>query len=436
VQRPVNGVQLLGDISTGVFRLFLPAQFRQAAIKSLHDVHHPGVRATCRLVSAAFCWPHMKKQTAAATRSCLGCQRGKTHRHVHLQPEHIPVPHRRFAHLHVDLVGPLPHSAGMTYMFTMVDRTTRWPEVVPLASITAADCAQALLTGWAQRFGVPSAITSDRGPQFTSAVWAALCSLLNITRSTTTAYHPQSNGIVERFHRRLKDALRARAARPDWTKHLPWVLLGIRTAWRDESNFSPADAVYGSQPLLPGQFLDSPENPSPSFNADFQDILAGRPPTGTAHHSSPEPADLPEDLLLARYVLVRRDGHQPPLSPAYNGPYLVLERSLRISNLRSVDRTDNVSTLRLKPCHTPPDAQVEAAKPPRRGRPPKNRPPTTPPAPPTPPPTPIPAPLPGHAPNRKRVTFRCPAVSMPPPPRFHPSGHPARTTARPASYAV
>jgi hypothetical protein len=218
--------------------------------------------------------------------------------------------------------------------------------------------------------------------------------------------------------------------------------MGIRTAWRDESNFSPADAVYGSQPLLPGQFLGSPENPSPSFIADFQGVLAGRPPTSTAHHSSPEPASLPEDLLLAGYVLVRRDGHQPPLSPAYDGPYLVLERSLRFFKLKIGDRTDNVSTLRLKPCHTPPDAQVKEADPPHRGRPPKNKPPTTPPvppAPPAPPPSPIPAPLPGHTPptpNRKRVTFRCPAVSTPQPPRFHPSGRPARTTARPASYRV
>jgi hypothetical protein len=228
VQRPVGGTQLLGDISTGVFRPFLPAQFRQAAIRSLHNVHHPGVRATCRLVSAVFCWPHMKKETTAAARSCLGCQRGKTHHHVRLQPEHIPVPQRRFAHLHVDLVGPLPQSAGMTYLFTMVDRTTRWPEVVPLSSTTTAYCAHALLTGWIQRFGVPSTITSDRGPQFTSAVWAALCSLLSINRSTTTAYHPQSNSIVERFHRRLKDALRARAAGADWMKHLSLVLLGVR----------------------------------------------------------------------------------------------------------------------------------------------------------------------------------------------------------------
>ena len=115
---------------------------------------------------------------------------------------------------------------------------------IPLASITAADCARALFAGWVSRFGVPATITSDRGAQFTSALWAGLCSLLNIQHSPTTAYHPQSNGLVERFHRRLKDALRSRAAAADWHDHLPWVLLGIRTAFREDSEFSLAEAVY------------------------------------------------------------------------------------------------------------------------------------------------------------------------------------------------
>jgi transposase InsO family protein len=67
-----------------------------------------------------------------------------------------------------------------------------------------------------------------------SALWAGLCSLLNIQHSPTTAYHPQSNGLVERFHRWLKDALRsgAAAADADWHDHLPWVLLGIRITFR------------------------------------------------------------------------------------------------------------------------------------------------------------------------------------------------------------
>ncbi len=143
----------------------------------------------------------------------------------------------------------------------MLERTTRWLEAIPLAAVTAADCAASFYQGWVQQFGLPATITSDRGPQFTSSLWSALCSLLNISHVQTTAYHPQANGAVECFHRRLKDALRARAARADRHSHLPWVMLGIRSAWRENTTFSPAEAVFGAQPVLPGQFLSSPEPP-------------------------------------------------------------------------------------------------------------------------------------------------------------------------------
>jgi hypothetical protein len=252
-------------------------------------------------------------------------------------------------------------------LFTIIDRTSRWPEAIPLASITAAVCARALFAGWVSCFGVPATITSDRGAQFTSALWAGLDSLLNIQHSPTTAYHPQSNGLVERFHRRLKDALRSRAAAADWHDHLPWVLLGIRTAFREDSEFSPAEAVYGSQLVLPGQFINIAESPSLSFLRELQTTMTGRPPPPARHNAAPAPSALPEELLLARFVLVRKDGAQPPLSPIYHGPYRVLERSTHFFLLEMGDRTDKVSTLRLKAARTP--ADTEPAKPPRRGRP-------------------------------------------------------------------
>ena len=164
-----------------------------------------------------------------------------------------------------------------------------------------ADCPQALFTGWIARFGVPSVITSDRGAQFTSSLWASLCQLLNITHSTTTAYHPQSNGLVERFHCRLKDALRARTATADWADHIPWVMLGIRSTFREDSGFSPVEVTYGSQLTLPGQFIDDAESPSPSFLADLQTAMSGKPPLATRHNAVPA---LPEKLMLARLVLV------------------------------------------------------------------------------------------------------------------------------------
>jgi hypothetical protein len=304
----VGDDSLLGDVSTGVFRPLVPIQHREAVFQSLHSIHHPGVRATHRLIAARFCWPQMAKDITLMARACLYCQRGKVHKHVHLQPAEIPVPHGRFAHIHIDLVGLLPPSRGHTYLFTIIDRTSRWPEAIPLSSIIAVDFARVLLAGWVSQFGVPATITSDRGAQFTSSLWAGLCSLLNIQHLPTTAYHPQSNGLVERFHRRLKDALRSRAATAACHDHLPWVMLGIRASFREDSEFLPAEALFGSQLILPGQFINTAESPSLSFLNHLQTTMTGRPPPPTRYNSAPAPSTLPEELLLAHFW----DGAQPP----------------------------------------------------------------------------------------------------------------------------
>ncbi len=172
----------------------------------------------------AFC------QTGAQTwaRGCLACQRGKIHRHTHLVPQPIPILQRHFSHLHVDLVGPLQYSNNFNYIFTIIDRTSKWMETIPLSEMSTAACAKALTFTWISRFGVPEMITSDRGPQFTSNLWFQLCEMLNISHKQTTAYHPESNGAVERLHRRLKDALRARAAAATWSEEFLFVLLGLR----------------------------------------------------------------------------------------------------------------------------------------------------------------------------------------------------------------
>ncbi len=97
-------------------------------------------------------------------------------------------------------------------------------------------------------------MTSDPEAQFTSSLWATLCSLLNIQHNQTTAYHPQSNGMVERFHRRLKDALRACCATANWVDHLLWVLLGLRAASREDDGSTPAQEVFGTPLILPDNF--------------------------------------------------------------------------------------------------------------------------------------------------------------------------------------
>jgi cleavage and polyadenylation specificity factor subunit 1 len=301
-------------------------------------------------------------------RECMVCQASKITRHVHLQPQHIDVPERRFAHVHIDIVGPLPESDGCKHILTVIDRSTRWLEAIPLKATTAADCARALLEVWVARFGVPAVLTSDRGPQFTSAVWASLCELLQIKHVKTTAYHPQSNGVLERVHRTLKAALRARAAGTRWCKELPWVLLGMRAAPRDSNGVSAAEHVYGTQLVLPGQFLNTPAA-AEQLPEHVRATLDGFQPVHTRHDGNQQkkPTVPPEELMLSEYVLVRRDGPKGPLDRPYDGPFKVLQRSAQFLKLQMGEAQEVVSTARLKPVRS--SEEVVEAKPRPRGRP-------------------------------------------------------------------
>jgi hypothetical protein len=84
VSKKIGAVEVFGDVSTDVFRPLLPARFRSAAVLSLHNIHHPGVRASRRLVCSSFCWPRMGVFVSALVQNCLHCQKAKVHRHVSL----------------------------------------------------------------------------------------------------------------------------------------------------------------------------------------------------------------------------------------------------------------------------------------------------------------------------------------------------------------
>jgi transposase InsO family protein len=189
----------------------------------------------------------MAANAASWCRDCQHCQHAKVTVQAAAAVQPIPVPSTQFSHVHMDIVGPLPVAAqGFNYLLTVIDRSTRWLEAVPLKGIEAATCADAFIAGWVCRFGVPAIVMTDRGTQFSSALWSLVCRSLGIQHNMTTAYHPQANGMVERAHWQLKDALRARLAGDKWPEHLPWVLLGLRAAPKDISNVSAAETVLGT----------------------------------------------------------------------------------------------------------------------------------------------------------------------------------------------
>jgi hypothetical protein len=212
---------------------------------------------------------------------------------------------------------------------------------------------------------VPEIITSDRGAQFTSALWDALCSTLGIRHRPTTAYHPQASGMIERFHRQLKDSLRSRLCGNQWMEHLPWVLLGLRAAPKEDSGVSSAELLFGSPLTLPGQFLDSAATPPEQFLSRLQSLASGLVPPPT--RPVPGRCPLPEELRRARFVYVRRGAAGTPLEPLYDGPFRVESQGDKVFRLHLGQRVETVSVDRLKP-HLGTEQPV-AASPPRRGRP-------------------------------------------------------------------
>jgi len=139
-----------------------------------------------------------------------------------------------------------------------VDCTTRWAEAIPLRSTSAEAVQDTSVSNWIARFGVPSTVTKDRGAHFTSATWTRMCQSLGMQHVLTTAYHPQANGMVERFHRQLKEALRARGSSSDWLAHLPWALLGLWSAPKEEAGVSSAEVLFGQPLVLPSQVHKPP----------------------------------------------------------------------------------------------------------------------------------------------------------------------------------
>ncbi|XP_076064959.1 uncharacterized protein LOC143039000 [Oratosquilla oratoria] len=121
----------------------------------------------------------------------------------------------RFKHVHIDIVGPLPFFNGYCYILTCVDRFTRWAEAAPLVDINTDSVAHTLINTWISRFGVPLRLNSDRGGQFESNVWNKFMNILGIQRIRTASYHPQANGIMERFHRQLTVSLTTSIQRED-----------------------------------------------------------------------------------------------------------------------------------------------------------------------------------------------------------------------------
>ena len=195
--------------------------------------------------------------------------------------------------------------------------------------------------------------------------------LLGTQLNPTTAYHPQANGLIERFHRTLKASLKARLTGPNWIDELPWVLLGLRTMPKEDLNTSPADLVYGSPLTVPGDFLlQSTVQPVQEHLRLLREKVDNLKPMPTsAHGAESHRTSVPTALRSAKFVFLKREAKKPLETP-YVGPYEVLAKHEKYYTLQMGNRQEKVSIDRLKAAIVDQKLPVQVAQPPKRGRPP------------------------------------------------------------------
>lgn len=241
-------------------RICIPKPIR---IKLLQQVHegilssHPGVIHMYDKLREYVWWPSLISDVTLYVRQCVKCQQRRQRiKKAPVLP--MTVPGGPWLHIGVDITGPFPiTSRNNIYILVVIDHFTRWAEAFAISDQKTETIASIIVSGIICRHGLPRVIQSDRGSNFVSHLAQQIYAMLGIKRVTTTAWHPQSNGVVERFNGTLKETLSmwVNEEHTDWDVLLPFALFAYNTSVHQVLHESPFYLLHGRDARLPIDYI-------------------------------------------------------------------------------------------------------------------------------------------------------------------------------------
>lgn len=251
-------------------QIIVPSNLRESVLQLSHDNMggHLGCGKTSSRILQHFYWPGLRKDVAKYCKSCRECQlAGRPNevlKPVPLRP--IPVVEEPFSKIIIDCVGPLPKTKrGNNYLLTLMCATTRYPDAIPIKKINAKTIVDKIINFFTL-YGIPKIVQSDQGSNFTSDLFKNSMKQLGIKQYLATAYHPESQGVLERFHQTFKSMLRKYCLETgkEWDDGINLLLFAIRESKQESLGFSPHQLVFphevrGPLRVLKDSWLDNSE---------------------------------------------------------------------------------------------------------------------------------------------------------------------------------
>ena len=338
------------DAAQQLWQLVVPQALREAVLQQLHNSPtdgHFGVTKTLAKVRERFFWPNSRQYVEEWCRKCDECasRKGPSKRQRGpMKQFNVGAPLERVA---VDVLGPLPtSSSGNKYILILGDYFTKWVEAYPLENQQAVTVAEVIVKEFVSRFGVPLQLHSDQGRNFEAELFQRMCELLGIDKTRTTALHPQSDGMVERFNRTLENqlAIFVEQNQRDWDRWIPFLLMAYRSSIHESTKQTPACLMFGREVKFPIDLLycRPPEPVLPSTVDDYVSNLRGK--LEEIHEFARIRMRVASDRMKLRYDVgttkavfsegdavwlynpKRRKGVSPKLTCDWEGPYVVLKR--------------------------------------------------------------------------------------------------------------
>ncbi|XP_063586255.1 uncharacterized protein LOC134763618 [Penaeus indicus] len=340
------------EIWNNVHQIVVPQSLRSEILYFAHDLcGHLGVTKTYLKVLAHFFGPKLKKDVGKHCQTCHICQvKGKPGTSVKPYPLHpIPAVDEPFSKIVIDCVGPLPKTKrGNQFLLTIIDRATRYPEAVPLRRITSKNVVRVLVKFFTQ-VGLPSSIQSDQGSNFTSVLFQQGMRSLGITQYKSTAFHPESQGVVERFHYTLKTMIKSFCleAGSEWDEVIDLLLFSVRESVQESLGFSPFQLIYGHEVRGPLKVLkecwlnEEVVVPVSVYVENLKcklktAISIAHKHLGNVQSRMKETFDKTKKAEVRTFkegelVLALLPIHKQPLCSKYHGPFRVLKRTSEVN---------------------------------------------------------------------------------------------------------